>query len=161
MRVVVKRVSEASVKVDGKITGKIGRGLMLLIGIAREDELKDIDFIAEKCVNLRIFEDEDGKMNRSLLDVGGEILAISQFTLLGNTRKGRRPSFIEAADPQKGNDFYELFIKLLKEKNIKVETGVFGAMMDVELTNNGPVTIIVDSKLDRIESRRGNIKQHE
>ena len=106
MRVVVQRVSQASVKVDGKITGSIGRGLMLLIGIAKEDEIKDIDYTAEKCVNLRIFEDDDGKMNRSLLDTGGEILAVSQFTLLGNTSKGRRPSFIEAAGPEKGEEFY-------------------------------------------------------
>jgi len=146
MRVVVQRVSKASVKVDGKITGKITRGLMLLIGIAREDELKDIDFITEKCVNLRIFEDEDGKMNRSLLDVGGEILAISQFTLLGNTSKGRRPSFIEAAGPEKGDEFYNLFIQKLKSFNVKTETGIFGAMMDVELINSGPVTLIIDSK---------------
>ena len=146
MRVVVQRVSQASVKVDGKLTGKIGRGLMLLIGIAKEDELKDIDFIADKCVNLRIFEDENGKMNRSLLEIGGEILAVSQFTLLGNTRKGRRPSFIEAAGPEKGEEFYNLFIEKLQSYNIKIETGIFGAMMDVELINYGPVTLLIESR---------------
>jgi len=146
MRVVVQRVSQASGKVDGKLTGKIGRGLMLLIGIAKEDELKDIDFIADKCVNLRIFEDENGKMNRSLLEIGGEILAVSQFTLLGNTRKGRRPSFIEAAGPEKGEEFYNLFIEKLQSYNIKIETGIFGAMMDVELINYGPVTLLIESR---------------
>lgn len=146
MKIVVQRVSQASVKVDGKIVGKIGRGLMLLIGIAQEDDLKDIDFTAEKCVNLRIFEDEEGKMNRSLLDVGGEILAISQFTLLGDTRKGRRPSFIKAAAPEKGEHFYNLFIEKLKSFNIKTAAGIFGAMMDVELINYGPVTLIIESK---------------
>ena len=161
MRVVLQRVSGARVTIDKNVRGKIGKGLVLLIGVAEVDTEEDVTYCVNKCADMRIFEDENDKMNLSLMDVGGEILAISQFTLLGNTRKGRRPSFIEAADPQKGNDFYELFIKLLKEKNIKVETGVFGAMMDVELTNSGPVTIIIDSKLDRVESRRGNIRQHE
>ena len=161
MRVVLQRVSSAKVTIDNKVHGKIGKGLVLLIGVADRDTEEDVTYCVNKCAGMRIFEDENDKMNLSLLDIRGEILAISQFTLLGNTRKGRRPSFIEAADPQKGNDFYELFIKLSKEKNIKVETGVFGAMMDVKLTNRGPVTIIIDSKLDRIESRRGNIRQHE
>ena len=161
MRVVLQRVSGAQVTIENKVHGKIGKGLLLLVGVAEVDTEEDVNYCVNKCADMRIFEDENDKMNLSVLDVGGEILAISQFTLLGNTRKGRRPSFIEAADPQKGNDFYELFIKLSKEKKIKVETGIFGAMMDVELTNNGPVTIIVDSKLDRAESRRGNIRQHE
>jgi len=161
LRIVLQRVSSAKVKIDNKVHGKITRGLVLLIGVADVDTEEDITYCVNKCVGMRIFEDENDKMNLSLMDVGGDILAISQFTLMGNTRKGRRPSFIEAADPQKGNDFYEIFIKLLKEKNINVETGVFGAMMDVEMINNGPVTIIVDSKLDRRESRRGNIRQHE
>ena len=105
MKVVVQRVKKASVSVNGQIVGQIGKGLMLLIGVAQQDTEADIEFVADKCVNLRIFEDEQGKMNRSLLEVGGEILAISQFTLLGDTRKGRRPSFIQAAEPQKGNEF--------------------------------------------------------
>lgn len=161
MRIVLQRVSGAQVTVDGKVYGKIEKGLVLLIGVANIDTEEDVTYCANKCAEMRIFQDENDKMNRSILEEQGEILAISQFTLLGNTRKGRRPSFIEAAQPQKGNEFYELFIKLLKDKNIKVETGVFGAMMDVELVNSGPVTIIVDSKLDRIESRRGNTKHHE
>ena len=161
MRVVLQRVSGAKVTIDNKVHGEIAKGLVLLIGVANEDTEEDITYCVNKCSEMRIFEDENDKMNLSLMDVGGAVLAISQFTLLGNTRKGRRPSFIEAANPQKGNDFYEIFIKLLKEKNIKVETGIFGAMMDVELTNSGPVTIIVDSKLDRLESRRGNIRQQE
>jgi D-tyrosyl-tRNA(Tyr) deacylase len=159
--VVLQRVSNAKVTIDKMVHGKIRKGLVLLIGVANVDTEEDVNYCVNKCVDMRIFEDENNKMNRSVLDVQGEILVISQFTLLGNTRKGRRPSFIDAADPQKGNDFYELFIKFLKDKNIKVESGKFGAMMDVELTNSGPVTIIVDSNLDRIESRRGNIKDHE
>ncbi|WP_456408977.1 D-aminoacyl-tRNA deacylase [Caldithrix abyssi] len=146
MKVVVQRVKQASVKVDGKTVGQIGKGLLLLIGVDQKDDEEDIAFVADKCVNLRIFEDEQGKMNRSLLEVGGEILAISQFTLLGDTRKGRRPSFINAADPQKGNAFYQKFIERLREHGVKVETGIFGAMMDVELLNYGPVTLIVESK---------------
>ncbi len=146
MKVVVQRVKKASVSVNGQIVGKIGKGLMLLIGVAQQDTEADIEFVADKCVNLRIFEDEQGKMNRSLLEVGGEILAISQFTLLGDTRKGRRPSFIQAAEPQKGNDFYQKFIERLRSHGVKVETGIFGAMMDVELLNYGPVTLIVESK---------------
>ncbi len=146
MKVVVQRVRHASVKVDGKIVGEIGKGLILLIGIARTDSEEDIEFVANKCLNLRIFEDEVGKMNRSLLEVGGEILAVSQFTLLGDTRKGRRPSFVHAADPQKGKDFYDRFVERLRRSGVKVETGIFGAMMDVELLNYGPVTLIVESK---------------
>ncbi len=146
MKVVVQRVKHASVSVDGKVVGKIDKGLMLLIGVAESDREEDVEFVADKCVNLRIFEDEEGKMNRSLLETGGEILAISQFTLLGDTRKGRRPSFINAANPEKGNAFYEKFIERLRSHGIKVQTGIFGAMMDVELLNYGPVTIIVESK---------------
>ncbi|MEJ2052968.1 MAG: D-aminoacyl-tRNA deacylase [Calditrichaceae bacterium] len=147
MKVVVQRVQRASVTVDGKIIGKIGRGLMLLIGIAESDTIFDIDFIADKCVNLRIFEDEYGKMNRSVLEENGEILAISQFTLLGNTKKGRRPSFIDAANPGKGESLYNEFVKKLQDSGLKIETGIFGAMMDVDLLNYGPVTLIVESKV--------------
>lgn len=146
MKVVVQRVLNAAVEVDAKIVGQIGKGLLLLIGIAESDKLEDIDFVADKCVNLRIFEDDAGKMNRSLLDAGGEILAISQFTLLGNTQKGRRPSFIEAANPNKGEEYYNIFIQRLKSYDINVECGIFRAMMNVKLTNYGPVTIIVESK---------------
>jgi len=146
MRVVLQRVKEASVSVDGRVVGQIGRGLLLLIGVARDDSEEDIRFVADKCVNLRIFEDDEGKMNRSLLDTGGGVLAISQFTLLGDTRKGRRPSFIDAAPPEKGQDFYEKFVARLKSFPVEVECGIFGAMMDVRFTNYGPVTLIVDSK---------------
>lgn len=146
MKVVVQRVKHASVTVEGKVVGQIGKGLMLLIGIADTDTEEDIEFVANKCLNLRIFEDAEGKMNRSLLEVGGEILAISQFTLLGDTRKGRRPSFVHAAHPEKGNDYYLKFVERLRKSGVKVETGIFGAMMDVELLNYGPVTLIVESK---------------
>ena len=146
MKVVVQRVKHASVTVDGNVVGKIGKGLLLLIGIADTDKDEDIEFVANKCLNLRIFEDAAGKMNRSLLEEGGEILAISQFTLLGDTRKGRRPSFVHAANPEKGKDFYDRFVERLRRSGVKVETGIFGAMMDVELLNYGPVTLIVESK---------------
>lgn len=146
MKVVVQRVKHASVKVDGKTVGQIGKGLMLLIGIADTDTEEDIEFVANKCLNLRIFEDAQGKMNRSLLEVGGEILAISQFTLLGDTRKGRRPSFVHAANPEKGKAYYDRFVERLRRSGVKTETGIFGAMMDVELLNYGPVTLIVESK---------------
>ena len=146
MKVVLQRVKSASVSVDGKIAGKIDRGLLLLIGIAETDTMADVDFVADKCVNLRIFEDENDKMNRSVIEEGGEILAISQFTLLGNTRKGRRPSFIEAANPEKGKAFYDAFVEKLKSTGLKVECGIFGAMMDVDLVNYGPVTIIIENR---------------
>jgi D-tyrosyl-tRNA(Tyr) deacylase len=134
------------VRVDGKEVGKIGIGLVILIGIAETDTEADIEFVANKCSELRIFQDDDGKTNRSVLDVGGEIMAISQFTLLGDTSKGRRPSFIKAANPEKAEKYYKIFNQILINKRIHIETGIFGAMMDVELTNAGPVTIIVDSK---------------
>ncbi len=146
MRVVAQRVSSASVKVDEKEVGKIAIGLLLLIGIAETDTETEIEFVANKCSELRIFQDEDGRMNRSVLDIGGEILAISQFTLLGDTSKGRRPSFIKAANPEKAEKFYNFFNQVLINKGLRVETGIFGAMMDVDLTNAGPVTLIVDSK---------------
>ena len=146
MKVVLQRVQRASVTVEDQVVGKIDRGLLLLIGIAKTDTISDVDFIADKCVNLRIFEDEYSKMNRSALDEKGEILAISQFTLLGNMRKGRRPSFIEAANPVKGKALYDAFIDKLRESGLKIECGIFGAMMDVDLINYGPVTLIVESK---------------
>jgi len=146
MKVILQRVRDASVSIEGKVCGQIEQGLLILLGIAESDKEEDIDYLAEKCINLRIFEDDKGKMNRSLPDVGGSVLVISQFTLLGDTRKGRRPSLIEAADPEKGRDFYEKFVLKLKSYNIAVETGIFGAMMDVRFTNYGPVTLIVESK---------------
>ncbi len=146
MKVLVQRVHRAKVTVDGEITGSVNGGLLLLIGIAEGDSEKDLDYMAEKCVNLRIFNDDAGKMNLSLLDIKGEILAVSQFTLMADTRKGRRPSFVHAADPEKGKLFYEKFVEKLKSYDLKVACGIFGAMMDVELVNNGPVTIMVESK---------------
>ena len=146
MRVVIQRVRKASVTVDNQITGSIGFGLVILIGVAREDSENDVQWIADKCINLRIFENEEGKFHHSLLDTGGEILAISQFTLLGDCRKGRRPSFTHAAEPKKAQQLYERFVDILKEKKIKIETGVFAARMSVEIHNDGPVTLILDSK---------------
>lgn len=146
MRVVVQRSKNAKVTVNGEITGQISKGLVLLVGVTHQDKEEDAAFLAEKIVNLRIFEDDAGKMNLSLLEVGGEILSVSQFTLYGDCRKGRRPNFMEAARPEQANQLYEVFNGLLREKGIKVETGIFGAMMDVELINDGPVTLIIESK---------------
>ena len=148
MKVVVQRVKSASVAVEGKIVGKIGNGLVLLIGVAETDTKDNVESIANKCTNLRIFQDDQGKLNRSLIDEKGEVLAISQFTLLGDTRKGRRPSFISAAHPEKGKEYYEYFIDCIVKQGVHVETGIFGAMMDVELINTGPVTLIVESKYE-------------
>jgi D-tyrosyl-tRNA(Tyr) deacylase len=146
MRVVVQRSKKAKVTVNEEITGQISKGLVLLVGVTHQDTEEDAAFLADKIANLRIFEDEAGKMNLSLLDVGGEILSVSQFTLYGDCRKGRRPNFMEAARPEQAIQLYEGFNGLLREKGIKVETGIFGAMMDVELINDGPVTLIVESK---------------
>jgi D-aminoacyl-tRNA deacylase len=145
MRVVVQRSKGASVTVAGEVIGRITKGLVLLVGVTHDDTEADAAYLAEKIANLRIFEDEEEKMNLSLLDVGGEILSISQFTLYGDCRKGRRPNFMAAARPDQANQLYEVFNRILREKGITVETGRFGAMMDVQLTNDGPVTIIVDS----------------
>ncbi|TWE02512.1 D-tyrosyl-tRNA(Tyr) deacylase [Neobacillus bataviensis] len=146
MRIVVQRSKEAKVTVDGEITGQITKGFVLLVGVTHEDKEEDAAYLADKIANLRIFEDHDGKMNHSLLDVGGEILSVSQFTLYGDCRKGRRPNFMEAARPEQAVVLYEAFNQMLRDKGITVETGVFGAMMDVELINDGPVTLIVESK---------------
>lgn len=146
MKVVVQRSKDAKVVVEGAVTGEIAFGFVLLVGITHEDTVEDIQFMAEKVSNLRVFEDDAGKMNLSLLDVGGEVLSISQFTLYGDCRKGRRPNFMQAAKPEQAVSLYEQFNTALREKGIKVETGVFGAMMDVQLTNYGPVTLMVDSK---------------
>ena len=146
MRVVVQRERQAKVTVDGKVTGAIEHGLMLLVGITHEDTVKDLEYCAKKVANLRIFEDEQGKMNLSIKEVGGSILSISQFTLYGETKKGNRPSFIEAARPEVAEPLYHQFNQILRETyEIQVETGIFGAMMDVSFTNNGPVTLIVES----------------
>ncbi|MBU4185716.1 MAG: D-aminoacyl-tRNA deacylase [Desulfobacteraceae bacterium] len=146
MRAVIQRVKESSVRVDNKITGKIGKGLLVLLGVAESDRPGDADYLSEKIINLRIFEDENGKMNRSLLETGGEMLVVSQFTLLGDCRKGRRPSFVNAASPEKANELYEYFVKKVRDKGIFVETGQFRAMMDVSLINDGPVTLIIESR---------------
>ena len=146
MRVVVQRARQAKVTVDGKVTGAIEHGLMLLVGITHEDTVKDLEYCAKKVANLRIFEDEQGKMNLSIKEVGGSILSISQFTLYGETKKGNRPSFIEAARPEVAEPLYHQFNQILRETyEIQVETGIFGAMMDVSFTNNDPVTLIVES----------------
>ncbi len=146
MKVVVQRVRSASVRVGKQTVGKIEKGLVLLVGVAESDSEIDIEFVANKCTELRIFQDDQQKMNLSLLDVEGEILSISQFTLLGDTKKGRRPSFIKAANPEKADKYYQYFNQVLSRRGIHVEKGVFGAMMDVELINDGPVTLIVESK---------------
>lgn len=146
MRVVVQRTKQASVVVDDKTVGQIDFGFMLLVGVTHDDTEEDVAFLAEKIVNLRVFEDEAGKMNLSLLDVGGQILSVSQFTLYGDCRKGRRPNFMSAAKPDVAETLYNLLNEKLREKGVKVETGIFGAMMDVQLLNHGPVTLIVESK---------------
>lgn len=145
MRVVVQRVDKAKVTVDGKIVGEISRGLMVLVGVVEGDTEKDVQYLADKVTGLRIFEDEAEKMNLSVKDIGGEILSVSQFTLYGDCRKGKRPSFDKAAKPETAIVLYEKFNELCRQQNIKVETGVFGAHMLVELANNGPVTILLDS----------------
>ncbi|EPZ39731.1 D-tyrosyl-tRNA(Tyr) deacylase [Anoxybacillus thermarum] len=146
MRVVVQRAKDAKVTVAGEVVGEIDFGLVLLVGITHDDTEEDAAFVADKIAHLRIFEDEHGKMNVSLLDVGGSILSISQFTLYGDCRKGRRPNFMDAARPEHAKQMYEALNEQLRQKGIRVETGVFGAMMDVTLTNVGPVTLIVESK---------------
>ena len=145
MRAVVQRVSQARVTVDGRVTGKIGAGLVVLVAVGRDDSAETAASIAEKIVHLRIFNDDQGKMNRSLLDTGGAILAVSQFTLYGDARGQRRPSFVQAAPPERGKALYEEFVRALKALGVRVETGVFQAHMSVELTNDGPVTILLDS----------------
>lgn len=146
MRAVIQRVEQASVSVEGEIKGQIGAGFLVLIGVEEGDGDADFRYIAEKAPNLRVFEDEQGKMNRSLLDVGGEVLAVSQFTLLGDARGGRRPSFITAARPETADPMYERLVAEWRARGIRVETGVFGAHMKVSLVNDGPVTILLDSR---------------
>ena len=145
MRAVVQRVLNASVAIGGTVKGKIGKGYLVLLGIEENDTEKDLEYIAEKLLGLRVFEDEAGKMNRSVLDAGGSILLVSQFTLYGDARKGRRPSFIRAARPEKAIPLYEAMIARLRAA-LPVETGEFGADMQVSLVNDGPVTILLDSE---------------
>ena len=145
MRAVIQRVKQSSVKTNNEIVGRIGRGLLVLLGVAKGDSVADADYLANKIINLRIFEDEDGKMNRSLLETGGELLAVSQFTLLADCRKGRRPSFIAAAEPEKAIELYEKFVDRVRQKGVGVQTGRFRAMMEVALINDGPVTVIIES----------------
>ncbi len=146
MRAVVQRVTDAKVSVEDKICGSIGKGLCVLLGVETDDTKKDLDYMIEKVSGLRIFDDENGVMNLSILDIGGEILSISQFTLLGDVRHGKRPSWIRAERPEKANEMYQLFNEGLRGRGINVEEGVFQAEMLVEINNDGPVTILLDSK---------------
>lgn len=146
MKAVIQRVSEANVKVDHKTVGEISNGLLLLIGIDEEDEQSDADWLIQKILNLRIFGDEEGKLNLSVLNISGEILCISQFTLIADYKKGNRPSFIKAAKPDKAIPLFDYFTKEIAKSNLKIESGIFGADMKVSLLNDGPVTIVMDSK---------------
>ncbi|MEZ2716911.1 D-aminoacyl-tRNA deacylase [Niallia circulans] len=146
MRVVLQRSKEAKVEVDGEIVGAIEKGFVLLVGITHSDTLEEAKYLADKIIHFRVFEDENGKMNHSILDREGAVLSISQFTLYGDTRKGRRPNFMDAAKPEQAKVLYDQFNTLLRSHGLTVETGIFGAMMDVQLINDGPVTLILDSK---------------
>ena len=146
MRAVVQRVSRAAVRVDSKTAGEIGKGLVVLLGIRSGDSRDAADYLAEKVAHLRIFSDAEEKLNRSVCDVGGAVLAVSQFTLFGDVRRGRRPSYIDAAPPEEAEPLYEYFLSALRRHGLRVESGVFRAMMEVELVNDGPVTILLDSE---------------
>ena len=146
MRAVIQRVSRAQVTVNGWIAGEIGLGLLVLLGVGRDDSDSDVNYMAEKIAGLRIFEDADGKMNRSVLDVGGSVLAVSQFTLYGDVRRGKRPSFDDAAPPETARQLYEFFVERIRAAGLRCETGRFQEMMQVELVNEGPVTILLDSR---------------
>ena len=146
MKVVIQRVSEASVQVDNKIAGEIGKGLMLLIGVDEADENLDADWLVKKILDVRVFSDDEGKMNHSIKDINGEILCISQFTLISDYKKGNRPSYIKAARPDKAIPLFEYFKEELKKSGLKIESGIFGADMKVSLINDGPVTLVFDSK---------------
>ncbi|MDR2018814.1 MAG: D-tyrosyl-tRNA(Tyr) deacylase [Syntrophobacterales bacterium] len=147
MRAVLQRVKSASVSVGGEIVGKIGPGILALIGIHKDDALRDMEWMADKIVNLRIFETDEGRLDKSLLDTGGELLLVSQFTLYGNCSKGRRPSFSDAMDAAQAKKFFELFVDKVRGKVGRVETGIFQASMEIALVNDGPVTLIIDSRL--------------
>lgn len=146
MRAVVQRVSQSRVVVAQEEIAKIGHGLLVLLGIAKGDAPSDADYLADKIIHLRIFEDENGKMNRSLIEIGAQLLVVSQFTLLGDCRKGRRPSFIDAAEPEAADELYEYLVDQIRQKGVCVQTGRFRAMMSVSLINDGPVTLVIDSK---------------
>lgn len=146
VRIVLQRAKNASVTVDGNVVGQIDYGVVLLVGVTHDDSEEDAAYLANKIAHLRIFEDEQGKLNHSLLERCGQVLSVSQFTLYGDCRKGRRPSFIKAAKPEQAKKLYEQFNEMLREQGLTVETGQFGAMMDVSFTNDGPVTLILDSK---------------
>lgn len=146
MRTIIQRVSEASVSIQGEKTRKIQKGLLLFVGIGPEDTAEDVSWFTQKIINLRIFNDTDGKMNLSIQDIKGEILLVSQFTLYASTKKGNRPSFIQSAKPEIAIPLYERFIEKIKQTGIEIQTGTFGADMKISLTNDGPVTIIIDSK---------------
>lgn len=146
MRAVIQRVSRGKVTVEQEIVGEINKGLLVLLGVGKEDDEKDLDYIVDKIIGLRIFEDENGKMNLSVKDIDGELLIVSQFTLYGDVRKGKRPSFISSAHPSIAEEYYKKFISKCKEKGIKTEQGIFGAHMEVDFVNDGPVTILLDSK---------------
>jgi len=146
MRAVIQRVKSAEVLVDGRVSGRIGRGLLVFVGVGRRDDERDLSYLTSKIPELRIFEDESEKFNLSLKEIGGEMLVVSQFTLYGDCRKGRRPSFTEAEDPTLAKDLYERFILRLREQNISVQTGEFQAKMEVHLINDGPVTLLLDSR---------------
>ena len=146
MKVVLQRTKQASVTVNQEVTGSISHGYMLLVGITHDDTMKDVDYCAREVAEIRLFEDEEGKMNRSIHEVGGQILSVSQFTLYADTKKGRRPSFVNAARPDIAKPLWDAFNNALRENGLHVETGIFGANMDVALVNDGPVTIIIESK---------------
>ncbi|MBO5130776.1 MAG: D-tyrosyl-tRNA(Tyr) deacylase [Romboutsia sp.] len=145
MRAVIQRVTYSSVEVDGEIVGEINKGFNVLLGISKEDTEEDMKYIKDKIINLRVFSDENDKMNLSLLDIKGELLLISQFTLYGDARKGRRPNFMNALGGEEAKKFYDKFIEMMKETGLKVQTGIFGADMKVDIKNDGPVTILLDS----------------
>jgi D-aminoacyl-tRNA deacylase len=146
MRAVVQRVSRARVRVDNEVTGEIGKGLLVLLGVAQEDTQAAADYLVDKVVGLRVFEDSEGKMNLSVAEAGGAVLVVSQFTLYGDVRRGKRPSFDRAARPEQANELYEYFVGKVRAAGLRCETGRFQAMMDVELVNDGPVTILLDSE---------------
>ena len=148
MRALVQRVAEAAVEVDGAVTGRVGPGLLVLLGVRQGDTEAEVRFLADKCVNLRIFSDAEGKFNLSALDVRGEVLVVSQFTLYGDARKGRRPSFVDAAPPELSQPLYEAFVTAVRASGLRTATGIFGARMKVRLVNDGPVTILVEKEHD-------------